>query len=90
MMRRLSASADTFALAVERLMEDVLLRDLQRVLVQEAEGAIVREEVAMICQVEWAAAVDSGGGRIGVSRERGTHGLSPPPRESWSPVVVTS
>ena len=90
MMRRLSESADTFALAVERLMEDVLLRDLQRVLVQEAEGAIVREEVAMICQVEWAAAVDGGGGRIGVSRERGTHGLSPPPRESWSPVVVTS
>ena len=71
-------------------MEDVLLRDLQRVLVQEAEGAIVREEVAMICQVEWAAAVDGSGGRIGVSRERSAPGLSESGRESLQPVVVTS
>ena len=41
----------------------------------------------MICQVEWAAGVDGGGGRIGVSQERG---LSPRARESWPPVAVTS
>ena len=42
-------AANTFALALERLMADALLRALQRALVRAAEQALVREELAMLC-----------------------------------------
>ncbi|KAH9925879.1 uncharacterized protein BXZ73DRAFT_78861 [Epithele typhae] len=68
----LDSTATNTSLALEGLMEDLLLRDLQSVLVREAEGAVVRQEITALCQLPLDVALDVGTAR---ARTRDGEGL---------------